>query len=410
MNPLLLALCLVAVEPTPLDLPLDLPSDLPSDVAPPSGLPSSWRAPETGSATGVFVGAQVFSAFEVPLTPLQQDPWPRFTLERAEVGGGFVWERSLHGVVRLEAIRSASPRSAFGIDRNSLLPRFRLAWAGFTPHWSVFGQRVGLDVRAGLVPEPWLERLEGASAARGLLALPGERAGVMGTSDLGASARLQLNDGLFDVVVSVTNGEGKNEVELNAGKNLQLIVGTTPVVVDVVGEPLSLSLHGGWRDGSVGLAAVRDHRGLLAFTASHPWFHVGAEGVWAQGVDGRSDRDVVVVGGWLDAPLVPGWLGMVVRGDVVSDLQPAAAGATATEVTAGVFSDFGLPEVTGREPGSLLRRLRVYATTSYRTADAAAAPVGAVDAATGWRMLLTVEVTGVTDVFDPSAASSRGSP
>ena len=401
---LMLFLCLVAVEPTPSDV---VPPSAPSA---PSGLPSAWRAPETGSATGVFVGAQVFSAFEVPLTPLQQDPWPRFTLERAEVGGGFVWERSLHGVVRLEAVRSASPRSAFGIDRNSLLPRFRLAWAGFTPHWSVFGQRVGLDVRAGLVPEPWLERLEGASATRGLVALPGERVGVMGTSDLGASARLQLNDGLFDVVASVTNGEGKNEVELNAGKNLQLIVGTTPVVVDVFGEPLSLSLHGGWRDGSVGLAAVRDHRGLVAFTASHPWFHVGAEGVWAQGVDGRSDREVVVVGGWLDAPLMPGWLGLVVRGDVVSDVQPAAANATATEVTAGLFSDFGLPEVTGRAPGSLLRRLRVYATTTWRTADPAAAPVGAVDAATGWRMLLTVEVTGVTDVFDPSPVSSRGSP
>lgn len=356
------------------------------------------------------MAAQVFSAFEIPLTPLQQDPWPRFTLERVEVGGGFVWERSLHGVVRLEAIRSASPRSAFGIDRNSLLPRFRLAWAGFTPRWSVLGQRVGLDVRAGLVPEPWLERLEGASATRGLVALPGERAGLMGTSDLGATARLVVNDGVFDVVVSVTNGEGKNEIELNAGKNLQLIVGTTPVVVDVLGEPLSLSFHGGWRDGSVGLAAVRDHRGLLALTASHPWFHIGAEGVWARGLEGRSDRDVIVGGGWLDAPLVPGWLGMVVRGDVVTDLQPAAAGATATDVTAGLFSDLGLPEVTGRAAGSLLRRLRVYATATWHTANADAAPVGAVDAASTWRLLLTVELTGVTDVFDPTATSSRGPP
>jgi hypothetical protein len=419
MNALVLALCLAladggaepgaepgadsVAEPGAEPVAADLVATSPGPRSPsPTSLPSPWRAPDTGSDTGVFVGAQVFSAFELPLTPLQQDPWSRFTLERAEVGGGFMWERTLHAVLRLEAIRSASPRSAFGIDRNSLLPRFRLAWAGATPRWTVFGARVALDLRAGLVPEPWLERLEGASATRGLVALPGERARLIGTSDLGATASLRLNEGLVDIVLSLTNGEGNNEVEQNAGKNLQAIVGTTPVVVDVLGEPVSLSASAGWRDGSVGLASVRNHRGLLALTASHPWFHVGAESVWALGVDGRPDRELLVVGAWADAPVVPGWLGVVVRGDVVTDLLPAANHATATEVTGGVFSDLGLAEVTGRQAGQLLRRLRLYATTSWRMADAAAAPVGAVDAATAWRVALTVEVTGITDVFDPT--------
>lgn len=370
----------------------------------PVSLPSSWAPPLTGDDSGFFAAAQLFTALEAPLSPAQQQVWPRFTIERAEFGGGFVHERWLQAVVRLEAVRSASPQSAFGIDGNSLLPRFRLAYGAVTPSFTV--PVVGVDIevvaRGGLIPEPWLERLEARSATRGLLPLPGERAGVIGTSDLGASVSASLNHGLVDVVVAVTNGEGKTDEERNAGKTIEAVVGTTPVVLDVFGEPLSLAAHAGWRDGSVGVSSTRAHRGLFALTASHPWFHIGGEGVYALGVDDRGDREVAVVGVFADAPIVPGWLGAVARYDLVADVAVrAAADARTHAVLGGLFCDFGHPEVVGRTAGSMLRRLRLYATAEARHAEAGAIVVGSSDAADSVRLLLTLEATGVSDLFNP---------
>jgi hypothetical protein len=372
-------------------------TSLPARDASAAALPSAWRAPETGADSGVFGGGQLFAGVDAPLSPARERVWPRFVIERIELGGGIVWQRALEGVVRLEGIRSASPQSVFGIDRNSLLPRFRLAFAGARPTFSLAGVEFVVSGRIGLIPEPWLERLEGQGSLRGLVALPSERAGLLGTSDLGASAGVQIAGGLIDVVVTVTNGEGKNEVELNPGKNLMALVSSTPLRVDVFDEPLAVSVAGAWRDGSVGVSSTRDHRGLLALTASHPWFHIGAEGVWALGVDGRGDREVVGGGAWADAPLWPGVLGAVVRADLLHDVVASSTGATTTDVLAGVFTDFGHTELEGRRQGSVLRRLRLYLTGGMRTTTGDATVVD--DAATAWRVLATVEFTGLTDII-----------
>jgi hypothetical protein len=362
-------------------------------------LPSAWRAPEGGADSGAFFAGQLFAGMDAPLSPVQAAVWPAFFLDRAELGGGVVWERRLEGVLRLEAIRSATPQSSFGIDRNSLLPRVRLAYAGGRHQLAVLGVDVDLRARLGVIPEPWLERLEGDTSLRSLAALPAERAGLLQTSDLGASAHISLNDGLVDVAIAVTNGEGKNEVELNAGKNVTVMAATTPARFSVCGETLALSALGAWRDGSVGVSSTRDHRGLVAVTARHPWFHVGAEGVWALGVDGRGDREVIAGGGWADAPIIPGWLGAVVRGDVVADVGGdvgANGGATSGDVLVGVFTDLGLPEVDARAPGALVRRMRVSLTGGARFAGGDAAVVD--DAATQFRVLLSVELTAASDV------------
>lgn len=401
-----LSFCVALLTTSPASPPTPNPPPSPASLAGPTAFPSAWRAPETGADSGVFVGGQLFAGFDAPLSPAQATVWPRFVLERVEIGGGVVWQRTFDGVVRLEGIRSASPQSAFGIDRNSLLPRFRLAFAGARPAFSLAGVDVVVSGRVGLIPEPWLERLEGHSSLRGLVALPSERSGLLSTSDLGASAGLQVADGLVDVVVAVTNGEGKNEIELNPGKNLTVVVGSTPLRVDVFDEPLALSVAGAWRDGSVGVSSTRDHRGLLALTASHPWFHVGAEGMWALGVDGRADREVLGGGAWADAPLWPGWLSAVVRADLLHDVVADSAGATTTDVIVGVFSDFGHPEVDGRREGSVLRRLRLSLTGGLRTTTGDAAIID--DAATAWRVLATVELTGLTDIIAlPTSAAPR---
>lgn len=293
------AICLALFMGATAPDPAHAPSTSMSSPATASALPSAWRAPDTGADSGVFAGGQLFAGFDAPLSPAQATVWPRFVLERVEVGGGVI-----------------------------------------------------------------------------------------------------------DVVVAVTNGEGKNELELNPGKNLTVIVGSTPLRLAVFDEPLALSVAGAWRDGSVGVSSTRDHRGLLALTASHPWFHVGAEGVWALGVDGRGDREVLGGGAWADAPLWPGWLGAVVRADVLHDVVADSDGATTTDVLAGLFTDFGHAEVEGRREGSVLRRLRLYLTGGLRTTSGEAAI--ADDAATAWRVLATVELTGLTDIIAlPPPAPSR---
>jgi hypothetical protein len=147
----------------------------------------------------------------------------------------------------------------------------------------------------------------------------------------------------------------------------------------------------------VGVSSTRDHRGLAAITASHPWFHVGVEGAWALGVDGRGDREVIAGGAWADAPLWPGWLAAVARADVTHDVVERGTGATTTDAIFGVFSDLGSPEVDGRGAGAVLRRSRVYLTGGVRSTTGDAAIAG--DAAVAWRIAATLELTGLTDVI-----------
>ena len=150
------------VEPAPAAPPTTAPATTPPPPATPPvtvrALPSSWAPPTTGDASGLFVAAQIFTGFEAPMSPVQQTTWPRFVVDRVEFGGGVVHQRVLQAVVRLEAIRSASAQSAFGIDVNSLLPRFRLAYGAVTHTTSLLGVDVDVVLRAGLIPEPWPER------------------------------------------------------------------------------------------------------------------------------------------------------------------------------------------------------------------------------------------------------------
>lgn len=366
---------------------------------------SAWAPPAAGADSGAFWALQLESALDVPLSPVQRTPWPRFALERTELGGGFVWQRSLAALVRLEAVRSASPQSAFGIDRNSVMPRFRLAYASWSPRATLLGASVDASLRGGLIPEPWLERIEGAAQTRGLLALASERSGALSTSDVGLALDLRVAD-VLSLNVSFVNGEGKTEVEQNPGKNVQAILSATPLRLLLFDYQGALALHAGVRDGSVGVASARDQRALGAVTWSHPLFHLGAEAVYAIGLGGRADRELLITGAWGDVPIVPGWLHAVARGDHTRDLQVGAADAGASELLAGLFSDFGWSH--GRA-ASELRRVRLYVTGAMRVASGSAAPAGAADAATSWRLLTTLEVTAASDVIDPPSARTAES-
>ncbi len=360
-------------------------------------MPSSWAAPDTGADSGAFFGGALSAAFAIPSSPSQELPWPTFALPRAELGGGVVYERWLSGLVRAETIRSASPQSAFGIDGNSLLPRVRLAYAAVHPQFVAWDIPLLVEGRAGIIPNLWLEGLEAHTATRGLAPLPSEQAGLAVSSDLGASASVDVADGVFVVAAAIENGEGKAEVEQNPGKDLTILVGSTPTVAVVADDPLRVGLRAAWHDGSVGTASGRNHRGLVAAVASHPRFHVGVEGVWAQGVPGRPDRERLVGGAWADGVIVDGIVGAFARADVGQDFKAfVPQDASDLAVNAGVFTDFGKP----LNDSGLLRRLRLSVSGSLEQRFGSAAVVGAQDASTAWALHITLEIVAASDVID----------
>ena len=358
---------------------------------------SAWSAPATGADSGVFFGGALSAAFAIPTSPTQQIPWPTFALPRAELGGGVVYERWLLGLVRVETIRSASPQSAFGIDGNSLLPRLRLAYAGLRPELTLWSVPLAFELRAGLIPNQWLESVEAHTALRGLGPLLSEDSGALVSSDLGASASVDVADGAFSVAVSIENGEGKAEVEQNPGKDLGVIIATTPVVAVIADDALRVGLLAGWRDGSVGVASGRNHRGLAAAVVSHPRFHVGVEGVWAQGLAGRPDRERLVGGAWAYGVIVDGVVGAFARADVGQDVKAfVPEDASDLSVSAGAFTDFGRPW----RDNSVLQRLRLSVAGSVEQRFGTAAVVGAQEASTAWALHLTLELVAGSEVID----------
>jgi hypothetical protein len=352
-----------------------------------------WSIPRAGDDDGIFASAQLFVGGDATVAGSAPDTVvPAFRLDRAEVGGGGRLG-ALGGLLRFETIRSAAPQSAFGIDGNSLLPRLKLAYGVARPTFTLAAVDVVLEARAGLVPEPWLETLERRLGARGLLPLPSERAGLLGPADLGASVAVAVAD-VVDIRVAVTNGEGNNEVELNAAKNVAGVIACTPLAFDV-GGPLALGAQIGGRFGSVGIAGVDDHRAHAALFAGHPRAHVVVEGSLGLGQDALAALRPVAVGTVVDVVIVPAWLGITARLDHrTGDL--AVVDGWRHDGLLAVFSDLGL------DNDGVVRRTRLWLAVEGSLVGAGAGPVAGVPAAAETlRGLVSLEVTGLTDVFDP---------
>lgn len=364
-------------------------ADKPALVAPrrtvPPGTYTPWAPPQRGTRTGVFLGAQVFSGWVVSSSETGANLAHQFFLERAEVGGGFQFNRTFAGLVRLETYRAA----------DGLMPRLRLAYGAFSPQVDAWGAPLHFDVRAGLVPEIWLESLEGRYGLRGLMALPSERLGLVNVSDLGVSAGVNLADGLVDIRAQFVNGEGHTALETGMPKNLSALVIVRPLSADVLDDRLEVGGQIGAREGGVGATGVADRRVQGALFASHGLFHLGAEANMAFGVNGDADRTVVLMGGWGDAAIVPGWLSVLARYDFLLG-NVDGSDALGHDLVVGLFSDFGVQ----RAP--VLRRMRLYTTFEARAVGAGAGPLPNLPPpGTELRGLVVLEATGLTDVFAP---------
>lgn len=331
--------------------------------------------------------AEVFAGYR--LRRVAGDRFSEFALDRSELGTA-LWLRPHRRVdagvvVRLEAIRSAGPQSLIGIDGDSLVVRLAQAYGSGVVHLGP----LAIGVRAGQIPERWIEQLEKGYDTRGVDPLSSDRLVLFDRADLGASLTLSGWRGLVEADVALTNGEGRAQEELNRGKNTTAILTLRPWRKSHPKGPIALALHGLYRDGSYGIAAARAHRGAAALTFASPWAFAGVEFVQALGVREQGARVARSLGGWVSAYAYQPYAGVFAKYDRVrQDL--ALAGSDVQVATAGVFSDlFGYA-------WRRRRRVRLYAAYQYEGYGAAAGPVpGAPAAADTHRLLLQLEAQGL---------------
>jgi hypothetical protein len=312
-----------------------------------------------------------------------------FRLDRAELGGGLLWKPTTRletgGVIALEAIRSAGPQSVTGIDGDSLVVRLLEAYG----HAALHVGPIDIGARAGLVPERWIEQLEKGYDTRGFDALPSDRTKMLDRSDLGATLTVSGWNSLVDLDLEIVNGEGRAQRELNTGKNFTAIATVRPLRREHRRGPIVLAVHGGFRDGSLGIARIADRRGMAAITFASPWIYAGFEYVHALGFAGRGDLQANTLGGWVSGRILPRWLGVMAKYDRTSqDLSSSAA--VVQTVGASVFSD--VFEHIDRNR----RRVRVYAGYQFEGYGRAASPLPGVAAASdAHRFILQLELRGL---------------
>lgn len=311
----------------------------------------TWaKAPEEPKhKDGVLFFGQLFTDYQYQST--ETESFNDFQLRRAEIGLGYAHKKTRF-VVNTEAIRSAGPQSLFGIDNNSLVFRVKHAFAQWTPlkppAWisSNSDRRFwSLDFRVGMIPDVWVAQVEQSYDLRGINTTLSEGGNFFDTSDLGISASVGAFHKALTLNMSITNGEGRNERELNSGKNATFVFSIRPnqflINENQYLKHADLGIHLSYRDGSVGFASLANHRIAGAITARFNRIFAGFEYIHATGYN-IPDPDTGVVdargfGGWLNGAIYPNWLGLALT---YRQVQPnTEIDGNWNELIAGIYVD-----------------------------------------------------------------------
>lgn len=131
-----------------------------------------------------------------------------FELERGEVGTRLAYGDRLRAELRLETVRSLGDPAMPEASDGALLVRGKRAWLA----WQDRPTRGALlEVRGGLIPDPWIEAVESGYELRALRPTIGESAGLLDTADLGVAAVVASR--IARLQLAVTNGEGHARIE-----------------------------------------------------------------------------------------------------------------------------------------------------------------------------------------------------
>ncbi|MFN0250670.1 MAG: hypothetical protein ACKV2T_27570 [Kofleriaceae bacterium] len=310
----LVASALVASPVFAQDTPTDAPTEPGAAPSEPAATPAPVPPPEPTSTTPKADVIVEPADAKIPFVPwsttrlaidLELVTQGRYTsktsgnqselrLDRGELGARVGLGDHAAAELRLEAIRSASDGGALGIDGDSTVVRVKYANVG----GSVDLGPLILDSALGFVGDPWIRTIEAGYTLKPLSRTGSERLLGWPTSDLAALVRGTV--GPARISVNVGNGEGQRYPERNTGK-------TTTAVVEVVvanTDAIRASLSGMFRDGSVGVARVRDRRAGGGANVQTPWARGGVEVVRAWGIGDRGDAEGLEIGAWADARVV----------------------------------------------------------------------------------------------------------
>lgn len=213
-----------------------------------------------------------------------------FELERGEVGTRLAYGDRLRAELRLETVRSLGDPAMPEASDGALLVRGKRAWLA----WQDRPTRGALlEVRGGLIPDPWIEAVESGYELRALRPTIGESAGLLDTADLGVAAVVASR--IARLQLAVTNGEGHARIEQNRGKDVS---GLLSLRLPRVARSLDISSHVLARSGSDGPDGGRNHRVGVALTVDGARHGGGMEWLGAWGVAGDPGVKSFSAGWW----------------------------------------------------------------------------------------------------------------
>jgi len=212
-----------------------------------------------------------------------------FDVDDLELGLRFDWSEVLLLDVQLDAARSSSPESLFGIEGNSLIFVLRRAYGALALPLGP-GR---LELRLGLLPDPIISIVETSTDLRVIANALADTGGFLPRSDLGLSLGYTTTDRRFGLTLALTNGEGAADVERDTPKDLSLSLSFDPLIFELFDQEARLRILLAGRLGTRGVGSV-DHQSASTFMGLvHRRLHLGLEAHYASGYADRAEVKAV---------------------------------------------------------------------------------------------------------------------
>ncbi len=259
--------------------------------------PAQSAAPAEPASKITFVpDAEAFATFRATYThhPSDGSPWfSRFELPRVRAGltVGTSKDPEEHidstevahvpasagvgGRLLVEGVRSTADGGLLGAAGDSVLLRMREAYGAWRP-------LKYLEFRAGMIPLPLVDQLDGGYDLRVTGPSGVEAAGLIDAADLGASCSYWFPKGYGRAFIAGTDGEGYTRREQNRAKNVEAAVVVAP---DPRGPLRGLTLGTYLRKGTRGALDVRADRATVGAFYQRGVARAGLAATYARGID-----------------------------------------------------------------------------------------------------------------------------
>lgn len=251
---------------------------------------------EPASKVTFLPDAEAFATFRATYThhPSDGSPWfSRFELPRVRAGLTVGTSKSseeltdptevahvpasagVGGRLLVEGVRSTADGGLLGAAGDSVLLRLREAYGAWRP-------LKNLEFRAGMIPLPLVDQLDGGYDLRVTGPSGVEAAGLIDAADLGASCSYWFPKGYGRAFIAGTDGEGYTRREQNRAKNVEASVVVAP---DPRGPLRGLTLGTYLRKGTRGALDVRADRATVGAFYQRGVARAGLAATYARGVD-----------------------------------------------------------------------------------------------------------------------------